>query len=55
MAGSQLLGSPATTNSAESYKRMKSIKKFILTVFIFIFSIVSAAFADTVVLKNGRS
>ena len=33
---------------------MKSVKKFILTVFIFIFSIVSAAFADTVVLKNGR-
>jgi hypothetical protein len=33
---------------------MKSGKKFILTVFIFIFSIVSAAFADTVVLKNGR-
>jgi hypothetical protein len=33
---------------------MKSGKKFILTVLIFIFSIVSAAFADTVVLKNGR-
>ena len=33
---------------------MKSGKKFILTVIIFIFFIVSATFADTVVLKNGR-
>jgi hypothetical protein len=33
---------------------MKSNKKFILTVIISIFFIVTAAFADTVVLKNGR-
>jgi hypothetical protein len=33
---------------------MKTGKKFILTVVIFIFFISSAAFADTVVLKNGR-
>ena len=33
---------------------MKSGKKFILSVVILIFFIVPAAFADTVVLKNGR-
>jgi len=37
----------------EPCKKMKSDKKFILTVVIFIFFIVPAAFADTVVLKNG--
>ena len=42
------------TNTAEPYKSMKSSKKFILTVVIFIFFIVPTAFADTVVLKNGR-